>query len=78
MFEKPVLTVRAAEEFLGCSFVTASKLVDEMERHGLLRETTGQKRNRMFRYEPYLALFEQHGMTAQPTGTSAPVSQSDS
>jgi Fic family protein len=76
LFEKPVLTVRAAEEHLGCSFVTASKLVEELARQGLLKETTGQKRNRMFRYEPYLALFEQHGMETRSSPRNAQVSQS--
>ena len=46
------------ERTLGCSYVTAGKLVDQFVELGLLREITGQQRNRRFRYEPYVALFE--------------------
>lgn len=58
LFEQPLVTVRLAEERLGCSYATAAKLVDSFAQLGLLRETTGWQRNRRFRYDPYLALFE--------------------
>jgi hypothetical protein len=47
------------KERLGVSFVTASKLVEQIQRLVLLRETTGARRNRRYRYTPYLALFEE-------------------
>lgn len=58
LFEQPLLTVRLVEERLGCSYATAAKLVEAFVQFGLLRETTGWQRNRRFRYDPYLALFE--------------------
>ena len=58
LFEQPLLTVRLVEERLGCSYATAAKLVESFVQFGLLRETTGWQRNRRFRYDPYLALFE--------------------
>jgi Fic family protein len=58
LYEQPLLTVRLVEQQLGCSYVTASKLVDQFVAMGLLFEATGGRRNRRFRYEPYLALFE--------------------
>jgi Fic family protein len=58
LFEQPLLTVRLVEEHLGCSYATAAKLVEAFVQLGLLRETTGWQRNRRFRYDPYLALFE--------------------
>ncbi|MDC0711597.1 Fic family protein [Stigmatella sp. ncwal1] len=68
LFERPVISVRAAEEHLGCSYGAASHLIEQMERMGVLRETTGQKRHRLYRYEPYLALFEQQGVDTEPKG----------
>ncbi|WP_229908476.1 Fic family protein [Comamonas sp. JC664] len=62
LFEYPLISVRAAEQFLECSYVTAATVIEQLEKAGLLRETTGQKRNRLYRYDPYLALFEQHGL----------------
>lgn len=58
LFEQPLVTVRLVEERLGCSYATAAKLIDAFESLGLLREITGWQRNRRFRYDPYLALFE--------------------
>ncbi|WP_267968210.1 Fic family protein [Myxococcus stipitatus] len=62
LFAKPVTSVRATEEYLGCSYVTASSVIEQLVDVGLLREMTGQKRNRLYRYEPYLALFEGQGI----------------
>lgn len=58
LFEQPLLTVRLVEEHLGGSYATAAKLIDSFVQFGLLRETTGWQRNRRFRYDPYLAIFE--------------------
>jgi DNA-binding MarR family transcriptional regulator len=37
---------------------TANRLVGRFEDLGLVREITGQRRSRLYRYEPYLALFD--------------------
>ncbi|HNX49474.1 MAG TPA: Fic family protein [Thermoanaerobaculaceae bacterium] len=58
LFERPLLTVKMAEAHLGCSYVTANTLVEKLAAIGVLQEVTGFKRNRRFRYEPYLELFE--------------------
>lgn len=58
LFLHPLLSVRMVEQHLQCTFATASKLVEHGVSLGLLREVTGQQRNRRYRYEPYLALFE--------------------
>ncbi len=48
------------EKRLRCSFATANKLVDQFDRLGLLKKVSRSAlRNRRFRYEPYLALFEE-------------------
>jgi Fic family protein len=67
LFEQPVTTIRLVERYLECSYVTAGKIVERFEQLGLLREVTGQRRNRRYRYEPYLALFEQTE-AAPPSG----------
>jgi Fic family protein len=58
LFEQPLVSVSIVKDRLGCTFPTASKLVAQYAERGLLREITGRERNRLFRYDPYLALFE--------------------
>jgi len=41
------------------SFVTANAMALTLAELGLLTEETGYKRNRRFRFAPYLALFEE-------------------
>ena len=56
LFYDPLISVADAAEHLNLSYPAASSLVSELERLGLLEETTGQKRNRLFRYAPYVDL----------------------
>jgi Fic family protein len=58
LFRQPITTVRLIESQLGCSFVTASNLVERFMALGILREISGRERYRLFRYDPYLSLFE--------------------
>lgn len=58
LFEQPIVTVRMVGQRLSCAFVTADKVVNRFIKLGLLEEATGFRRNRRFRYAPYLALFE--------------------
>lgn len=58
LFEQPILSIRMAQEYLECSYLTASHIIQQLESLDILRETTGQQRNRRFRYDPYLALFD--------------------
>lgn len=46
------------EQNLQCAYVTASKTVEQFVEFGLLKEITGWQRNRLYRYEPYLILFQ--------------------
>ncbi len=57
LYEWPLINVAFAAERLGIAYGTANRLVDEFARLGLLKEVTGGRRNRRFRYEPYVALF---------------------
>jgi len=56
-----VMTARLAEKLLGCAYVTAGNLLEQFEKTEIVRETTGFKRNRRYRYEPLLRLFDAVG-----------------
>jgi Fic family protein len=58
MIEHPVVSIRTVEETCGLSSKAAGDLVALFVQKGLLKEFTGQTRNRMFVYEPYLNAFE--------------------
>jgi len=60
-FEQPILTVRMAERHLRCAYVTAATTIDLLVKKGILREMTGRKRNRMFRFDGLLDLFHDAG-----------------
>ncbi len=57
LYEQPILQPSQAAEKLGCSYPTANKLLAHLTDLGLLAETTGQARNRVYAYQPYLDLF---------------------
>lgn len=50
----PVLTINQAVKFLNTTKPTAAKAVGVLTNLGVLEETTGAKRNRMFGYKKYL------------------------
>jgi Fic family protein len=58
LFEHPIVSVNMVKTRFGCTFTTAGSLIDQYVSGGLLREITGRPRNRLFRYDSYLALFE--------------------
>ncbi len=57
LYERPLINVGLVRDRLELSFVTAGKLVEGFQAAGLLNETTGKRRGRVFRYSPYLELF---------------------
>src|SRR5207248_6239566 len=57
LFERPLVHVNLVKDSLGIAFVTANKLVEQLEALGVLEEITGRKRGRIFSYTPYIALF---------------------
>jgi Fic family protein len=52
----PVLTVLRASELLGITAPPARKAIDLLEELGVLRETTGKQRDRVYAYHAYLEL----------------------
>jgi Fic family protein len=59
LYRRPLVDVNRIKGELGISFATANKLVEQFEAHDLVREITGRRRDRIFRFEPYLELFDE-------------------
>jgi Fic family protein len=58
LFERPLVHVNLVKDRLGISFVTANRLVEQLASLGMVEEITGRKRDRIFSYTPYVALFQ--------------------
>ncbi|MGH7587868.1 MAG: Fic family protein [Gemmatimonadota bacterium] len=59
LFDQPLISVANVRGWLGITQAGANNLVRRLEGLGLLREFTGYARNRRYRFEPYLRLFEE-------------------
>jgi Fic family protein len=57
LYYKPVFNVDIAQDITQLSYPNANNLVKELCKIGLLREITGNKRNRTFAYSSYLSIF---------------------
>jgi len=68
LFQSPYLTISWTAERLGVTKVTAGRLMERFEAAGWLEEITRFRRNRVYRYAPYLALFD----TDAHTGNDGP------
>lgn len=56
LFAQPMITVNQVATLLNRTYPIAADLVKLMRKKGLLVETTGHARNRVFAYRPYLTL----------------------
>jgi Fic family protein len=61
LYERPLVTAGSVASSLGVSWPTANKLLTAFADRRMVVEVTGQRRNRVYRYGPYLALFAQNG-----------------
>lgn len=59
LFTQPVITAQQVSDLLNISLVSAYKIANDFERIGILKETTGFKRNRFFIFKEYLDIFHQ-------------------
>lgn len=57
LYQRPIFTVATVAEFLNVSPQAANTLTERLAQLGLVSETTGQRRNRVFQYSPYVRLF---------------------
>ena len=58
LFLRPLIDVNLVSKELGVTFATANKLVEQLETFRVINEVTGRRRDRVFRFGPYLSLFE--------------------
>src|SRR5262249_47939607 len=56
LFASPFITIGRASEVMGLSFKSAANIVGRLAKIGMLREMTGQERNRIFGAEEILPL----------------------
>ena len=57
LFLGPFVTVPTVASTLGITFQSANSLMGKLEVEGIVAEQTGQRRNRVFAYRPYIDLF---------------------
>ncbi len=57
LYRHPIISVREAQDVIGTTFPAANDLVSKMVDLTILREITGQARNRKFMYPSYINLF---------------------
>ena len=58
LFDQPIVAVATVREWLDITPAGANSVVNRLVEIGLLSEITGYTRNRRFRFDPYLKLFE--------------------
>ncbi|MBX9680767.1 MAG: Fic family protein [Gemmataceae bacterium] len=60
LYERPIVSVGDVKNWIGTTYQAATnQLVDKLVIHGVLREFTGHSRNRRFRYDAYVDLFNE-------------------
>ena len=57
LYRHPIIDVKTITELLETTQKTAGVLIEDMISYGVLTEITGQRRNRLFVFKEYLALF---------------------
>jgi Fic family protein len=57
LYAKPVVDVKAAAKHLDTTINTATSMIADLVKYGVLREITGQRRNRLFAFQEYIDLF---------------------
>lgn len=71
LYQRPILSVAEVQALTGTTFTAANSLVARLVRLKILQEATGYKRNRVFRYQPCIAIFGEDSPAAEETLDSA-------
>jgi len=59
LYQLPIISVNDAKTLTGTTYQAANDLIARFVSMGILRETTGQARNRRFQYQRYIELFHE-------------------
>ena len=57
LYQRPIINAKTIKAITGVSYPAANSLLVKFTEHGILIESTGRNRNRLFRYEEYIGLF---------------------
>lgn len=77
LWRRPIITAPYLRGELGTTFAGANNIVRRLIDLGILRETTGFRRNRRFVYQEYLRLFVEDPEDAPETSTAGAYRQAD-
>lgn len=58
MQARPIVTIQTASDRLGISFPTAAAALENLVEIGVVRETTGRQRGRVYAYSDYISLLD--------------------
>lgn len=58
LYRTPLVSIKGASKLLGVNANTASSLISDLVKHGVLKEMTGWRRNRLFVFQEYFEKFE--------------------
>ena len=59
LFYTPYMSVKNVAEAFSISYQAASLLVNQFEKHGILKETTGKKRDKLYVYKQYIDILSE-------------------
>ena len=68
LYQRPIVSVAEVQALTGTTYTAANSLVSRLAQLEILQEATGYKRNRVFRYQPYIAIFGENE-SEMPVGT---------
>jgi Fic family protein len=68
LFRRPLVNVKVLADELQVTFATANRALEGLQHAGIVAEITGGRRNRIFRYGPYLGLFVDTDASADRPG----------
>jgi cell filamentation protein, protein adenylyltransferase len=66
LYKRPIVSVAEVQKLTKTTFPAANTLVARLSGLGILKEMTGQARNRRFHYEPYVRLFADEPIRQEP------------